>query len=78
MIYKIYTESSGAGGGGGEDMNMSQVSETETETETEVIISYCSKCDSVTGTAWPMLRWILAGLIIAVIGALLWIGRWLA
>jgi hypothetical protein len=27
MIYKIYTESSGAGGGGGEDM--SQVSETE-------------------------------------------------
>ena len=72
MIYKIYTESSGAGGGGGEDM--SQVSETETE----VIISYCSKCDSVTGTAWPMLRWILAGLIIAVIGALLWIGRWLA
>ena len=74
MIYKIYTESSGAGGGGGEDM--SQVSETETETE--VIISYCSKCDSVTGTAWPMLRWILAGLIIAVIGALLWIGRWLA
>ena len=76
MIYKIYTESSGAGGGGGEDMNMSQVSETETETE--VIISYCSKCDSVTGTAWPMLRWILAGLIIAVIGALLWIGRWLA
>ena len=74
MIYKIYTESSGAGGGGGEDM--SQVSETETETE--VIISYCSKCDSVTGTAWPMLRWILAGLIIAVIGALLWIVRWLA
>jgi hypothetical protein len=27
MIYKIYTESSGAGGGGGEDM--SQVSENE-------------------------------------------------
>lgn len=27
MIYKIYTESSGAGGGSGEDM--SQVSETE-------------------------------------------------
>jgi hypothetical protein len=27
MIYKIYTESSGAGGGGGEDMR--QVSETE-------------------------------------------------
>jgi len=56
---------------------MSQVSGTEVMSQvsgTEAIIWGCSKCDSVTNTAWPMLRWILAGLIIAVIGALLWIG----
>jgi len=32
MIYKIYTESSGAGGGGGEDMSQAS--------ETEVMIAY--------------------------------------